>query len=67
MKKINIITLSLFSSIFLIGFIVSYKNSGKIRESIRIAIIWAIVTSSPISAETKSSGFIGAYSFTSPA
>ena len=64
MKKINIITLSLFSWIFLIGFIVSYKNSGKIRESIRIAIIWAIVTLSPISAEAKSSGLPGADGFT---
>ena len=53
MKKINIRTLSLFSSIFLIGFIVSYKKSGNIRESIKIAIIWAIVTLSPISAEAK--------------
>ena len=66
MKKINIITLSLFSSIFLIGFIVSYKNSGKIRESIRIAIIWAIVTLLPISAEAKSSGLPGADGFTPP-
>lgn len=67
MKKINIITLSLFSAIFLIGFIVSYKNSGKIRESIRIAIIWAIITLSPISAEAKSSGLPGADGFTPPA
>ena len=53
-KKINIITISLFPLIFLIGFIVSYKNSGKIREYVRIAIIWSIVTLSPISAEAKS-------------
>lgn len=67
MKKINIITLSLFSSIFLIGFIVSYKNSGKICKSIKIAIIWAIVTLSPISVEAKSSGLPGADGFTPPA
>jgi len=67
MKKINITTLSLFSAIFLIGFIVSYKNSGKIRESIRIAIIFAIITLSPISAEAKSSGLPGVNSFTPPA
>ena len=65
MKKINIITLSFFSSIFLIGFIVNYKNSGKIRKSITIAIIWAIVTLFPISA--KSIGLPGANGFTPPA
>lgn len=67
MKKISTITLSLFSSIFLIGFIISYKNSGKIRESIRIAIIWAIVTLSLISTEAKSTGLPGADGFTPPA
>ena len=67
MKKINIIIIGFFSSIFLIGFIVSYKNSGKIRESIRIAIIWAIVNLSHISAEAKSSGLPGADGFTPPA
>ena len=67
MKRINVISLGLFSSIFLIGFIVSYKNSGKIYESTRIAIIWAIITLSPISAEAKSSGLPGVDGFTSPA
>jgi hypothetical protein len=66
-KKINIATVSLFSVIFLIGFIVNYKNSGRVRESIRIAIIGTIVTLSPISAEAKSSGFPGADGFTPPA
>ena len=66
MKKINITTLSLFSAIFLIGFIVSYKNSGKIRESIRISVIWAIITLSPISAEAKSSGLPGADAYIPP-
>ena len=65
MKRINTISLSLFSSIFLIDFIVSYKNSGKIYESTRIAIIWAIITLSPISAEAKSSGLPGVDGFTS--
>jgi len=67
MKRINVISLGLFSSIFLIGFIVSYKNSGKIYESSRIAIIWAIIILSPISAEAKSSGLPGVDGFTSPA
>ena len=66
-KKVNIITVGLFSVIFLIGFIVIYKNSGKVRESIRIAIIYTILTMSPISAEAKSSGFPGADGFTPPA
>ncbi len=56
-KKVNIVTLSLFLVIFLIGFRLSYKNSGKFRESIRIALIWAIVTLSPLSVEAKSGGF----------
>jgi hypothetical protein len=55
-KKINVVSVSLFSIIFLIGFIVNYKNSGKIGKSIRIAIIRTIVTLSPISAKAKSSG-----------
>ncbi len=46
-KKINIVSVSLFSIIFLIAFIVNYKNSGKVGESIRIAIIWTTVTLSP--------------------
>ena len=46
------------------GFIVSYKNSGKISEYIRIAIIWRIVTLSPITAEAKSVRLPGAYGFT---
>jgi hypothetical protein len=67
MKKINIVTLSLFSAIFLIGFIVSYKNSGRIRESIKIAIIWSIITLPPISAEAKSNGLPGVDGFIPPA
>lgn len=66
-KKINIVTLSLFLVIFLIGFRLSYKNSGKLRESIRIALIWAIVTLSPLSVEAKSGGFPSAEGFTPPA
>jgi len=43
------------------------KNASKFRESIRIALIWAIVTMSPLSGEAKSIGFPGAESFTPPA
>ena len=65
MKKINITTINLFLPIFLIDFIVSYKNSSKILESIKIAIMWTIImTLPPISAEEKSSGLSGADSFT---
>lgn len=54
MKKINIITLSLFLSIFLLGFIVSYKS--KIRKSIVIFINSLIVTLLSINAKAKSNG-----------
>lgn len=64
MKKTNFITVSIFWAISLIGFIFSYKNSGNIRKFIRIAIIWTIVTSSPINVEAKSSGLPGADGFT---
>ena len=67
MKKINNITLSLFWVIFLIGFIVSYKNPGKIREFIRISIIQGITSVSFIGGEAKSSGLPGADGFTPPA
>jgi hypothetical protein len=63
-KKVNIVIVSLFLVIFLIGFRLSYKNSGKFRESIRIALIWATVTLSPLSVETKSSWFLDAKGFT---
>jgi len=63
-KKVNIVIVSLFLVIFLIGFRLSYKNSGKFRESIRIALIWATVTLSPLSVETKSSWFSDAEGFT---
>jgi hypothetical protein len=63
-KKVNIVTVSLFLVIFLIGFRLSYKNSGKFRESIRIALIWATVTLSPLSVEAKSSWFPDAEGFT---
>jgi hypothetical protein len=33
-NKANTVTVSLFLVIFLIGFRISYKNSGKFRESI---------------------------------
>lgn len=66
-KKVNIVTVSLFLVIFLIGFRLSYKNSGKFRESIRIALIWATVTLSPLSVEAKSSWFPGAEGFNPPA
>jgi hypothetical protein len=56
-KKTNIATVSLFSVIFLIGFIVNYKNSSRVRQSIRIAMIGALVTMLPISAQAKGSGF----------
>jgi hypothetical protein len=66
-KKINVVSVNLFSIIFLIGFIVNYKNSGRVGKSIKIAIIWTIVTLSPISAEAKSSVLPGVDGFTPPA
>lgn len=66
MRKINIITVSLFSSIFLISFIISYKNSGKPFKSIKIATLWAIVTFLPISSQAKSGKFPAAEGFTQP-
>ena len=54
-NKANTVTVSLFLVIFLIGFRISYKNSGKFRESIWIALIWATVTLSPLSVQAKSS------------
>ncbi len=44
----------------------SEKPYGKIRESIKIALISAIITLSPIRAEAKSSGLPGAEGFTPP-
>jgi hypothetical protein len=63
-KKVNIVTVSLFLVIFLIGFRLSYKNSGKFRESIRIALIWATATLLPLSVKAKSSWFPDAEGFT---
>ena len=66
-KRVNIVTVSLFLVIFLIGFRLSYKNSAKFREYIRIALIWATVTLSPLSVEAKSNWFLDAEGFTPPA
>ena len=56
----------LFPVIFLIAFTVTYKGSGKVRESIRIAIIWVIISASPLGAEAKDKWFPDAEGFTPP-
>jgi len=67
MKKINIIIVNLFLAIFLIGFVVSYKNFGEICESTRIVIIFLIINLSFMITEKRSTRFWGADSFTPPA
>jgi len=57
----------LFPVTFLIAFTVTYKRSGKVRESIRISIIWIIISASPLGAEAKDKWFPGAEGFTPPA
>jgi hypothetical protein len=64
-KKINIINASIFLVIFLIGFRFSYKNSGKFRKSIQIALICATTSLLPVSVGAKSN-FPGADGFTPP-
>ena len=54
----------LFPVTFLIAFTVTYKRSGKVRESIRIAIIWLIISASALA---KDKWFPGVEGFTPPA
>lgn len=58
-KKFNIVTISLFRVIFLIGFSFSYKNYFKFRKSIQIALMSSIKTLSLLSVEAKSHWFSG--------
>jgi hypothetical protein len=63
-KKVNIAIVSLFLIIFLIGFRLNYKKSGKFRQSIIIGLIWAAVVVVPLSVETKNRWFSDADGFT---
>lgn len=64
MKKINILNLSIFLSIFPIVFIINNANSGKIYKSIKIAIIVAIVILSRMSRNAKNNSLQDTHGFT---
>lgn len=65
----NVIIVVVFSSVVLIGFGIAYRRSGKFRQSLTYAVIWAIVALGgfPTFAKEKNPPSIGADTFTQPA
>jgi len=61
---INFYSLGFFFAIFIGVFWFHYKNSKRFRQSVRIAIIIAIVILLPPNAEAKSNWFPGVDAFT---